>query len=329
MKRKTSWLVLLLYLYLFIFLSLPKLNWDNFIFEGPPFCSNHVLVQTFLSLCARALDNILSRKVVMAQSKYWSLSVVFLYTIVDRVLSCSGVITISTNGIAPSCLVSSVLNWIWGSMEFICSRHWFLSSIYFLDDQGIIHMPSAESGLIRETCWWPWLQSSPWTGWPELNMQVTPWLLLVLVLNTYTVTRFRCSWGKSPAEQWCWQWTLLFCYGVLHLVWVFFLTILTAECTCRYVNNILTSYEVIHFPCSILCFLFAPESSQCFWCDRGNGLLGVFRYTYPQGLWFISDYNLKPAQQIFSIDNYVNLTSDTNFLYCIFRKLWLENEQHR
>ena len=36
------------------------------------------------------------------------------------------------------------------------------------------------------------------------------------------------------------------------------------------------------------------------------------------GLWFISDFNLKPPQQIFPIDNNVNLPYETNFLYHFF-----------
>ena len=38
-------------------------------------------------------------------------------------------------------------------------------------------------------------------------------------------------------------------------------------------------------------------------------------YTHARGLRSIGDYNLKPPQQIFSIDSNVNLPCDNNFIY--------------
>ena len=46
------------------------------------------------------------------------------------------------------------------------------------------------------------------------------------------------------------------------------------------------------------------------------------------GLWFIGNYNLKPLQQIFSIDSNVNLPMIMIFIL-IFWQLWLENAQNR
>ena len=48
---------------------------------------------------------------------------------------------------------------------------------------------------------------------------------------------------------------------------------------------------------------------------------------WSKGLWFISDYDLKPPRQIFLIDSNANLPFDNDFLYWFLWQLWLENEQ--
>ena len=50
----------------------------------------------------------------------------------DMDLSCSGVTRDSCNGIDPSGLVTSVVNWIWGFKELMSSRPWFLCSIFLM-----------------------------------------------------------------------------------------------------------------------------------------------------------------------------------------------------
>ena len=68
----------------------------------------------------------------LSQCKYWSIWVCFLYTVVDNILSGSGVTTVSRKGFDPSGLVFSVLNLIWGSMELMYSRNWFLCSVFWM-----------------------------------------------------------------------------------------------------------------------------------------------------------------------------------------------------
>ena len=46
--------------------------------------------------------------------------------------------------------------------------------------------------------------------------------------------------------------------------------------------------------------------------------LNITYYTHARGLPFIGDYDLKPLQQLFSIDSNVNLPRDNYFLYRYF-----------
>ena len=54
------------------------------------------------------------------------------YTLLWTVLSGSGVTRGCRKGMDRYGLISSVMNWIWGSMEVICSRNWVLCSIFWL-----------------------------------------------------------------------------------------------------------------------------------------------------------------------------------------------------
>ena len=47
-----------------------------------------------------------------------------------------------------------------------------------------------------------------------------------------------------------------------------------------------------------------------------------------KGLQFISNCDLKPLWQIFSVDSNVNLPCDNDYLYRFFWQLLLENEQN-
>ena len=58
----------------------------------------------------------------LSHCRYWSVWVEFLYTVIDNVLSASGLTVVSKKGIALSSLLSSIVNLMAGSTLSICSR---------------------------------------------------------------------------------------------------------------------------------------------------------------------------------------------------------------
>ena len=62
--------------------------------------------------------------------RYWFVWVGFLYTLVNRLLSFCGMTRVSKNGMAPSALVFSAVNWIFPSIELMCWKKLFFVSFF-------------------------------------------------------------------------------------------------------------------------------------------------------------------------------------------------------
>ena len=73
----------------------------------------------------------------LSHCRYRSVCVGFLYTVVLRLPSSSGLINVSRKGIDPSSLWSSHVNWICLSIELMCSRNSLLC-----DDSMIVNVSS-------------------------------------------------------------------------------------------------------------------------------------------------------------------------------------------
>ena len=58
----------------------------------------------------------------------------------ERVLSGSGITRVSKKGMEPSGLVSSVVNWMQGSMEFMCSRNFLMCNVYWMTKKCYPHI---------------------------------------------------------------------------------------------------------------------------------------------------------------------------------------------
>ena len=93
--------------------------------------SNCGLEQTGLALCVKVLVtlNLTARLWLLSHSKYRSVWVGFLYTLVVKELSGSGITRVSKKGMDPSALVSSTVKLMFGSMLLMC-----LWSLSFLDN---------------------------------------------------------------------------------------------------------------------------------------------------------------------------------------------------
>ena len=68
----------------------------------------------------------------LSHCRYWSVWESFLYTVIDNVLSVSGLARVSKKGMAPSCLVSSTVNFMAGSTLLMCSRKFCLFSSFWI-----------------------------------------------------------------------------------------------------------------------------------------------------------------------------------------------------
>ena len=69
----------------------------------------------------------------------------FLYTVMDREPSASGLTIVSKKGMEPSSLLSSTVNLMSGSTLFMCLKETLFVGL-LVDDKGIIHIPAPELG---------------------------------------------------------------------------------------------------------------------------------------------------------------------------------------
>ena len=68
----------------------------------------------------------------LSHSKYWSVWVGFLYTVIDKEVSASGLTKVSKKGIVPFSWLPSSVSFIAGSILFMCSRNNCLWASYWM-----------------------------------------------------------------------------------------------------------------------------------------------------------------------------------------------------
>ena len=107
---------------------------------------------------------------------------IFLYTVMDKVLSDSGLKMVSKNGMAPSSLVSSTVSLMAGSTLLMHSRKFCLCSFYWMIKVSSTYLNQILGG------WRLYLgffaQTTPCTGWPLWGLLGNPWLSIQPVCRT-------------------------------------------------------------------------------------------------------------------------------------------------
>ena len=94
--------------------------------------SNSGLLHTVLALWERVLMtlNLAERWWWLSHCRYWSVCVGFLYTVMDRLPSASGLTMVSKKGMDPSSLLSSTVNLMAGSTLLMhCRKPCLLTSL--------------------------------------------------------------------------------------------------------------------------------------------------------------------------------------------------------
>ena len=76
----------------------------------------------------------------LSHCRYWSVCVGFLYTLVDNALSGPGVTSVSREGMKPSGLVYSTVNWIAGSRELTSVRNSSLCSYFCITNMSSVNL---------------------------------------------------------------------------------------------------------------------------------------------------------------------------------------------
>ena len=84
---------------------------------------------------------------LLSHWRYRSVCVGFLYTVVFRLPSSSGIIRISKKSMEPSSPASSLVNWMCSSMLFRCSR-----KLVFWDDWRMVKVSS--TNLLQKRIWY-------------------------------------------------------------------------------------------------------------------------------------------------------------------------------
>ena len=88
----------------------------------------------------------------------------FLYAVMDRDPSASGLTIVSKKGMEPSSLLSSTVNLMAGSTLFMCCRKALFVG-FLVDDKGVIHIPAPEflGGWVQ--CLEIFVLSTPCISW--------------------------------------------------------------------------------------------------------------------------------------------------------------------
>ena len=76
----------------------------------------------------------------LSHCRSWSIWVGFLFTVINNVLSASGLTMVSKKGMAPSSLLSSTVNLTSGSALLICSRTFCLCSSFWMTKVSCIYL---------------------------------------------------------------------------------------------------------------------------------------------------------------------------------------------
>ena len=100
------------------------------------------LLQTVFSLYVRVLITLYlaERWWWLSHCRYWSVWVGFLYTVIDNLPSVSGFTMVSKKGMAPSSLLSSTVNPMVMSTQFMCSRKFYLWSSFWMTNASSTYL---------------------------------------------------------------------------------------------------------------------------------------------------------------------------------------------
>ena len=132
----------------------------------------------------------------LSHCKYWTVFVGFLYTVMDREPSASGLTIVSKEGMDPSSLLSSTVNLMAGSTLLMCWRKpcllaslWMIkvSSTYLCQNLGGVGQYLGLFAL-----------STPCISWLQWDWQGNPWQHPQPVHRTGLGKKSRCSWGRTP-----------------------------------------------------------------------------------------------------------------------------------
>ena len=101
----------------------------------------------------------------LSHCRYWSVCVGFLYTVMDRVPSASGLTTVSKKGMDPSSLLSSTVNLMAGSTLLMCWRKpCLLASLWMTKvSSTYLHQNLGGGGQYLEL----FVLSTPCKDWPQ------------------------------------------------------------------------------------------------------------------------------------------------------------------
>ena len=116
---------------------------------------------------------------VVIHWRYRSVWVGFPYTFVVKVPSDWGVTKMSRNGIEPSGLASSTVNWMMYPLcRYVGKSHPCVTSV----ELQMYHQHISSRSLVGSVqCWWLMAQRPPCKYLQQLDLHVTPWQLLLFV----------------------------------------------------------------------------------------------------------------------------------------------------
>ena len=132
--------------------------------------NSSLLEQMVFALCCSELTTLYLDETVWLLShwRYRSMCVGFLYTVVFRFPSSSGIIRTFRKGMEPSSPASSLVNWMCSSILFRCSR-----KLIFWDDCRMVKVSS--TNLLQKRgdvvlYWWLGFQIVPYTCLPQWDL---------------------------------------------------------------------------------------------------------------------------------------------------------------
>ena len=132
--------------------------------------NSSLLEQMVFALCCNEPTTLYLDETVWLLShwRYRSMCVGFLYTVVFRFPSSSGIIRTSRKGMEPSLPASSLLNWMCSSILFRCSR-----KLVLWDDCRMVKVSS--TNLLQKRgdvvlYWWLGFQIASCTGLPQWDL---------------------------------------------------------------------------------------------------------------------------------------------------------------
>ena len=152
----------------------------------------------------------------LSHCRYRSVCVGFLKTVLLRLPSSFGIINTSRNGMDPSSLCSSRVNWICWSIQLMWSREALLC-----DDSKMVNVSSTNLFQKYGGCGAVLMAFSskfPYISWQQLDWWENPWQLLLVVQNVALGRWNRYSSGRILASRWCYSLTWLFSAEVCNLL---------------------------------------------------------------------------------------------------------------